>query len=194
MNRTHSFQDQHRLQSKSTNQTETNKDTSFHKVDSNITPTSTNLIAVQRVKDQCHSQKIIEMVASDEEHKCEKEKSYHSSDSDEYYDDQWAVNRRTSFRGIGDEDNGETIDIDRWYEWNYTDILNWIMSLEHGLFIQYQGVLSQILQEEDVKGDTLENVKEIDMERWGITKKQNQQLLLRKIKRLTDSKDRNQTV
>ena len=60
------------------------------------------------------------------------------------------------------------IDEQKYKEWDYEDILQWILSLEHGLFRRYEFVLTRALMDEDVKGKHLEHVDKGDLHRWGI--------------------------
>ena len=53
-------------------------------------------------------------------------------------------------------------------KWNYQDILNWIMTLQDGLYRCYMDDLAKELKEENVRGSDLKYVDRSTMKRWGI--------------------------
>ena len=71
---------------------------------------------------------------------------------------------------------------DDYSEWNHLQILNWILSLENGLFIQHKDVLSKSLSEERVKGSHLEDVDKEDIKSWGMKDFEHKQMLFKNIK------------
>lgn len=74
----------------------------------------------------------------------------------------------------------------QYLQWTHTEILQWIMTLNEGIFRVYHDRLEQLLRMNVVTGVDLDNVELHDIESWGIRDIQNQQILLNHIHRLTD--------
>ena len=73
---------------------------------------------------------------------------------------------------------------DDYTEWDNLDILNWIMTLGNGLFLQYKDILRKSLIEENVRGIHLVNVDKADIKGWGVKDFEHKQILFVNIKRL----------
>ena len=71
-------------------------------------------------------------------------------------------------------------------DWNHEDILEWILSLDNGIFVQYQSELTRVLKEENVSGDDLSIVDMDDLKRWGVKQFKHLKLLSKRIKELTN--------
>ena len=52
------------------------------------------------------------------------------------------------------------IDESKYKEWDYKQIIFWILSLDNGLFKQYENTLSTKLKEADLEGSDLNEVNE----------------------------------
>ena len=65
-----------------------------------------------------------------------------------------------------------TIDINNhnFKEWEWEQILEWILSCDDGRFKRYEEKLRKNLQQEEVSGVDLKDVNEVDIKRWGVTK------------------------
>ena len=83
--------------------------------------------------------------------------------------------------------NNEAINIsnDDYLSWNDEDVLQWIMSLNNGLFLEYKSVLKQKLKDENVTGSSLRNIYKVDIKFWGIKNMEHVQILHQKIQMLT---------
>ena len=69
----------------------------------------------------------------------------------------------------GDHDDvNATNKVDDYMKWNDEDILEWIMELDDGLFVEYKKTLQQSLKEENVRGVNLVNVDKMDIKIWGV--------------------------
>ena len=73
---------------------------------------------------------------------------------------------------------------DNHLNWNHEDILRWIISLNNGLFVQYQHSLRQNLKDENMNGSKLKNVYKVDIKFWGITNMDHAQILHQEIQTL----------
>merc|ERR1712228_334622 len=54
-------------------------------------------------------------------------------------------------------------------EWEWHDIMEWIISLNNGKYKKYQNVLTEKLMEEEVKGQHLCYIDKNDLHRFGIS-------------------------
>ena len=62
----------------------------------------------------------------------------------------------------------QRIDAIKYNNWNYQDVVQWILSLERGRFMKYEKSLNRILSEEEVCGEDLVDVKRDAIKSWGI--------------------------
>lgn len=62
----------------------------------------------------------------------------------------------------------KAMDPSSYMEWEWEEILFWILSLENGRYKKYEAVLQQALSEEEVKGEYLGKVDASDVKGWGI--------------------------
>ena len=62
----------------------------------------------------------------------------------------------------------KSIDINNWKDWNYKQIIIWIMSLDKGRFKKYEKILLSSLEEEEMNGSGLTRVDTADVKGWGI--------------------------
>jgi len=60
------------------------------------------------------------------------------------------------------------IDTSKYMEWDWEEVLIWILSLENGRYKKYEAVLRKSLAEEGMKGQYLSNVDVADVKGWGI--------------------------
>ena len=70
--------------------------------------------------------------------------------------------------------------------WGYTEIVEWIMKLENGLFKEYENIVRQYLKNIDLKGTDLVNIEEEDINDWGIDKFKHVKLIYSHVKALTN--------
>lgn len=81
-------------------------------------------------------------------------------------------------------DGGNAMDDENYQNWDHKQIIEWILSLENGLFVMYKDVLEQRLL--NWTGENLMNVSMDDINSWGINDYQYVKLLHAKIKELTN--------
>ena len=99
------------------------------------------------------------------------DRSYHSSDSDAVYPYKYAVQKNTSYYGIGQGEKrnevrkdtmgkeiNDATDTAVYIDWDHNDILNWVINLNEGLFNDYKTTLEKVLKEENVTGVKLNGV------------------------------------
>ena len=72
-------------------------------------------------------------------------------------------------------------------EWTHLDILNWILSVEDGLFVPYMDTLSKSFSEEHVNGSHLNDLDKADNKSLGVKDFEHKQLLFKHIKILITS-------
>ena len=119
-------------------------------------------------------QLFVEKKESDQEQMNEQDddESYHSSYSDPIYPYKYAVQKQTSFYGLDDDmiDNEDTkkLNVNNFYNWKSDDILEWILSLDNGLFVEYKEILNKSLNEENLNGQNLDKVDKEDIKIWGV--------------------------
>ena len=70
--------------------------------------------------------------------------------------------------------------------WDCNDILEWILYLEQGLFVQYKEIIMSNLKEKGVVGSDLIRIEMEDIRNWGIEKFDHIKLLQTHIKALTN--------
>ena len=103
---------------------------------------------------------------------------YFNSENDKFANQHVVDTRRHSIsktNGVTGE-IGEAF-IQQYTEWTSSDVVKWILSLNNGLFIQYNDILNETLTEEDISGDDLMNIEKADIKRWGIIKFKHIQIL-----------------
>eukprot|EP01084_Bolivina_argentea_P142622 250555_1 len=83
------------------------------------------------------------------------------------------------------------IDMVKYMNWKYEEIVEWIMSLDNGRFEQYKNILLENLKEEGIEGSDLCDVNEIDLKSWGVKNFKDKKLLLAKLKELTQQNIQN---
>ena len=81
------------------------------------------------------------------------------------------------------------IDVNKFEEWEWDQILAWIMSCDDGRFKRYEIILAKNLKEEEISGVDLKDVDGADVKRWGITKFSDIKILCNHIKQLVDKND-----
>ena len=79
------------------------------------------------------------------------------------------------------------IDINNYKQWNWEQILAWIISIEDGRFKKYEMELQKVLMEEEPSGEDLDNVNEIDIKRWGIKKFGDIKILVKCVKHVVNN-------
>lgn len=60
------------------------------------------------------------------------------------------------------------IDESKYMDWEWEDVLLWILSMDNGRYKKYESVLRQSLSEEEVRGEYLSKVDSADIKGWGI--------------------------
>ena len=85
----------------------------------------------------------------------------------------------------------KSIDPTKYKTWDTNDVLSWILSLDNKLFLQYQDKLKKCLFEEQIQGNDLQDVNEIDVKGWGITKFAHKKKLVLRIKELVHDTNTN---
>ena len=83
----------------------------------------------------------------------------------------------------------KSIDINNWKNWNYQQIIIWIMSLDKGRFKKYENKLSSSLEEEEINGSHLLRVNEADVKGWGIKNFDDKKDLVKHIQDLVNDND-----
>ena len=111
--------------------------------------------------------------------------SYHSSHSDAIYPYKYAVQKHTSYYGINGEEQEKKRDYKNWMR---EDILNWIMNLNDGLFIEYTECLQKNLKQQNVTGKDLNIVTMDDIDNWGMKNAEHKVELMTQIKGLIDTR------
>eukprot|EP01084_Bolivina_argentea_P275596 470046_1 len=76
-------------------------------------------------------------------------------------------------------------------QWNWEQIIFWILSLDDGKYNQYENQLMKHLKEEAIEGDDLTEIKEDDLMRWGIKKFKDKKNVMKYIKQLTNNNHQN---
>eukprot|EP01084_Bolivina_argentea_P142621 250550_1 len=85
----------------------------------------------------------------------------------------------------------QRIDETMYENWSHKEILAWIVSLDNGRFEKYEDELLRNLREEEIQGNDLNGVNEIDLKSWGVKNFKDKKLLLTKIKELTEQNNFN---
>ena len=75
--------------------------------------------------------------------------------------------------------------------WTTDDIISWILSLNDGQFKKYQKILNKELSAQNVSGRHLVDVNELDIHTWGVTDFDDKKYLLKQIKLLITSHNKN---
>ena len=104
------------------------------------------------------------------------------------------MQKQTSYYGIkGDKNDNDEIkstkkesDIENFEKWNHTQIVKWVMTLENGLLMDYEDILSDNLKRLEVTGMDLMNIEEEDVTKWGIDKYVQVKMVYKNIKSLTN--------
>ena len=79
----------------------------------------------------------------------------------------------------------KTIDPTKFEEWNEDDVINWIFSLENGLFEQsYGDILSKEIKNAELSGSDLIELNTNDMKMFGINKFKHKKILEKHIQKL----------
>merc|ERR1712013_48162 len=86
---------------------------------------------------------------------------------------------------IGANGDGKAL----YLEWKAENVLEWILSLENGVFMQYEDDLTQKVMTDDVTGAHLEALNLGTVRELGVKRVTHQQLLLRAIAKLMDKND-----
>ena len=77
------------------------------------------------------------------------------------------------------------LDIANYEQWNSEQIVAWIINLDENRFTKYKDTLLYHLNEEEIIGNDLEEINEIDLQRWQIKSFKDKKFLLQRIKHLT---------
>eukprot|EP01084_Bolivina_argentea_P146479 256447_1 len=83
------------------------------------------------------------------------------------------------------------IDINRFREWNEEDVLNWIFSINNGLFLKYENELRYEIMECEIKGVDLLKIRRKDIKDFGVKTFSDQKILEEKIDMLRAINDVN---
>ena len=70
--------------------------------------------------------------------------------------------------------------------WNWKQIVVWIMSLERGRFGKYIKALNEVMRNKEIEGVDLYNVKVYILEAWRITDRKDREILNEHIQRLVE--------
>merc|ERR1712154_52335 len=79
------------------------------------------------------------------------------------------------------------IDTANYEQWEYEEIVQWILSLNKEMFSEYKGTLIDALKEESVNGQCLREVEVADIKRWGIKNFMHSKTLLKHIQNLVSN-------
>ena len=80
----------------------------------------------------------------------------------------------------------KNLDVDKFEQCQWQEILQWIVSLDDGKFKKYEQDLRKNLKEEEIAGIALKDVDASDVKRWGVTKFSDMKTLRQHIKQLVD--------
>merc|ERR1712154_271552 len=83
----------------------------------------------------------------------------------------------------------KALDINLFTEWDSNDVLNWILSIENGVFGKYEKKLKQEIMEGEVTGNDLLTLNVEDIKTLGISKFAHRKLLLSNIAKLIQIQD-----
>ena len=84
-------------------------------------------------------------------------------------------------------ENDEDLEIDNDFEnWDHRQILKWILSLENGLFLQYEDMLFQYLTQRNMMGSDLMDIQMDDVNDFGINDYKHVRKLYLNIRTLTN--------
>ena len=106
-----------------------------------------------------------------------------TNESEQMYDDKYRVktpdgDKDTNTKFTPNEDTEtETLDEKGFLKWDHHEILQWILSLDNGLFSKYEDLLRSSLIEENVKGHHLRDVNVLHIKGWGVNDFEHKQLL-----------------
>ena len=78
-----------------------------------------------------------------------------------------------------------SIDINNYSQWKPQEIVHWILSIDNKRFNKYKEVLLHHLNDEEIVGSDLNDINEVDLQRWQIKNFKDKKLLLQNIKELT---------
>ena len=78
------------------------------------------------------------------------------------------------------------IDESEYMQWNWSAILLWVCSLEHGRFKKYENELKTALSTAEMMGDDLVHVNQMDLTEWGIKIFKDKKGLMGHIQKLLD--------
>ena len=79
----------------------------------------------------------------------------------------------------------QLIDTSKYHQWKPQEIVTWIINLDNDRFSKYKDGLLHHLNEEEIVGSDLNEINEVDLQRWEIKKFKDKKILLQKIKELT---------
>ena len=60
----------------------------------------------------------------------------------------------------------KSIDTNEYEKWTRDELLFWILSLENGLFYQYESVLRKLFIDENIDGSCLNDMEPYDVQHW----------------------------
>eukprot|EP01084_Bolivina_argentea_P294611 506964_1 len=83
------------------------------------------------------------------------------------------------------------LDLLNWDKWNCDDIIQWILSLEHGKYLKYKNELYNVLPMENVRGDELHLINEQDLIHFGVNNESDRKDLIEHIKLLRNNEYQN---
>eukprot|EP01083_Nonionella_stella_P142234 439690_1 len=85
----------------------------------------------------------------------------------------------------------KVIDVTRFMEWQAEDVLNWLLSIEDGLYRKYEQTLRTAITDSEVCGKDLITMDIVDLQHFGVSKFADRKILIEHIKRLNQTKVQN---
>eukprot|EP01083_Nonionella_stella_P076162 207403_1 len=85
----------------------------------------------------------------------------------------------------------KAIDVSRFMQWESEEVLNWILSIEDGLYKKYEQKLREEIINSEVCGTDLITMDTGDLQQFGVTKFAHRKTLIGHIKKLTKKKKQN---
>eukprot|EP01084_Bolivina_argentea_P292851 503564_1 len=80
----------------------------------------------------------------------------------------------------------KNLNINDYKDWNWEEILIWILSLNDGQYSKYKNQLQITMKEEGPSGKDLSDVNEVDIKRWGVTNFRDIKDLAKSLKKLVN--------
>ena len=70
----------------------------------------------------------------------------------------------------------------KFQNWDYKDVVEWIMKIENGLFLRYKNILLSTMKEQEITGDIIGDITMNDLDRMGIKSFKHKNILINNLK------------